>query len=174
MAALPTDDSTPDAPVLREYSSGTRFRNGDTLLARITPCLENGKTAFVQNLTGDAVGWGSTEFIVMRSVSPVPKPFSYLLARDAAFRRHAIQSMTGTSGRQRATADAVKAYPLIIPPDDRVWAALDTILKSSFAKIAANAEETVSLAATRDLLLPKLMSGEIRVKDAEKVVEAVA
>ena len=82
MAALPTVGSTADAPVVREFSSGTRFRNGDTLLARITPCLENGKTALVQNLSGNTVGWGSTEFIVLRSISPVLKPVSYLMARD--------------------------------------------------------------------------------------------
>jgi type I restriction enzyme S subunit len=106
MAALPIHGSTSDLPILREYSLGTRFRNGDTLLARITPCLENGKTAFVQNLPDNMVGWGSTEFIVMRCNMPVPKAVSYLLAREPAFRRHAIQSMTGTSGRQRASAEA--------------------------------------------------------------------
>ena len=72
MAALPTSGSSPDTAVLREFKSGTRFRNGDSLLARITPCLENGKTAFVQSLQGGEVGWGSTEFIVMRSVHPAP------------------------------------------------------------------------------------------------------
>ena len=58
MAALPTAGSSPEKAVLREFKSGTRFRNGDTLLARITPCLENGKTAFVQSLETDVVGWG--------------------------------------------------------------------------------------------------------------------
>ncbi len=64
MAALPTSGPNPDDPILREYTSGTLFRNGDTLFARITPCLENGKTAFLQALPKDTVGWGSTEFIV--------------------------------------------------------------------------------------------------------------
>ena len=60
MAALPTSGPCPDEAVLRKFTSGTRFRNADTLLARITPCLENGKTAFVQSLPDDTVGWGST------------------------------------------------------------------------------------------------------------------
>ena len=174
MSALLTQGPISDLPILREYSSGTRFRNGDTLLARITPCLENGKTAFVQNLPANAVGWGSTEFIVMRSISQVPRAVSYLLAREPAFRRHAIQSMTGTSGRQRARADAISAFPVTIPSDAHVWAALGSILTPTFAKIAGNADETQTLAATRDLLLPKLMSGEIRVRDAEKIAEAAA
>ena len=107
MAALPTSGSSSDDAVLREFTSGTRFRNKDTLLARITPCLENGKAAFIQSLLNYAVGWGSTEFIVMRAIPPVPPEYAYLLARNPDFRAHAIQSMTGTSGRQRAQTEAL-------------------------------------------------------------------
>jgi type I restriction enzyme S subunit len=165
MAALPTQGSTTDLPILREYSSGTKFRNGDTLLARITPCLENGKTAFVHNLPSGKVAWGSTEFIVMRSIAPVPKPVSYLLARDPAFRRHAIQSMNGTSGRQRANTEAVARYPVCVPDDDRIWTALSSLLTPAFERISANAAEIQTLTETRDLLLPSLMAGTIGVKD---------
>jgi len=173
MAALPTQGATPDNPIQREFTSGMKFRNGDTLLARITPCLENGKTAFAQCLDNDAVGWGSTEFIVMRAVPPVPKPYSYLLARDPPFRRHAIQSMTGTSGRQRARTEAVAEYPLAMPRNDALWTVLGNIIDPLFQRIAANADESNTLAATRDFLLPKLMSGEVRVKDAEKLIGEV-
>ena len=86
MASLPVAGPCPDAPVLREFKSGSRFRNGDTLLARITPCLENGKTAFVQLLPENTVAWGSTEFIVMRAIPPVPAEYPYLLARNPRFR----------------------------------------------------------------------------------------
>ena len=123
MAALPTSGSNSDDAVWREFTSGTRFRNGDTLFARITPCLENGKIAFLQSLPNDSVGWGSTEFIVMRAASPVPPVYTYLLARNAAFREHAIQSMTGTSGRQRVQVDALAPYPLPCP-SAAVWATL--------------------------------------------------
>ena len=118
MAALPTSGPSPEEVVLREFKSGTRFRNGDTLFARITPCLENGKTAFVQSLPEGTVGWGSTEFIVLRAIPPVPPEYTYLLARDPAFRAHAIQNMTGTSGRQRARTEALAMYPLPIPLAD--------------------------------------------------------
>jgi type I restriction enzyme S subunit len=173
MAALPTQGASSSAPIDREFTSGTKFRNGDTLLARITPCLENGKTTFVQCLDGNSTGWGSTEFIVMRSIYPVPKPYSYILARDQDFRRHAIQSMTGTSGRQRATTDAIVAYPVTTPDVEGVWLALGALIDPMFQKIAANADESRTLAQTRDLLLPKLMSGEIRIKDVEKAVETI-
>lgn len=173
MAALPTAGPFSDAPVLRKFTSGMRFRNGDTLFARITPCLENGKTAFVQSLDDGVVGWGSTEFIVLRAKSPVPTAYTYLLARDPTFRAYAIQSMTGTSGRQRVRTEAVAAYPVTSPGAD-VWAAFGHFVDPVFARILANGREAQTLASTRDLLLPKLMSGEIRIKDAEKVVEAVA
>lgn len=172
MAAIPTAGPNPDQPVSREYGSGTRFRNGDTLLARITPCLENGKTAFVQNLPEGAVGWGSTEFIVLRSRSQVPPAASYLLARDGDFRRHAIRSMTGTSGRQRADASAIAAYPVSLPSDGKLWSRLREMIDPLFDRIAFNAAEAETLAATRDTLLPKLMSGEIRVSDVDTKVIA--
>lgn len=165
MAALPTSGSNSDDAVWREFTSGTRFRNGDTLFARITPCLENGKTAFLQSLPNDTVGWGSTEFIVMRAASPVPPVYTYLLARNAAFREHAIQSMTGTSGRQRVQVDALAPYPLPCP-SAAVWAALGLLTEPLFAKIESTHKESSALAAQRDALLPKLVSGAVGVQPA--------
>lgn len=167
MAALPTSGSWPESPVLRPFGSGMRFRNGDTLLARITPCLENGKTAFVQCLPNNTVGWGSTEYIVMRPKLPVPKEFGYLLARDAAFREQAIRSMTGTSGRQRVQADSVAAFKLAAPSKEDVWSAFSRVVAPAFISIKASADAIATLAQLRDALLPKLISGELRVKDAE-------
>ena len=163
MAALPTSGSSPDNPVLREYKSGTRFRNGDTLLARITPCLENGKTALVQSLATGTVGWGSTEFIVLRAVPPVPPEYTYLLARDDGFREHAIQSMTGTSGRQRVQVDALAPYSLPGPPAE-FWNEFSALVSPLFARIEVNRRESLALAAQRDALLPGLVSGELRVE----------
>ena len=161
MAALPTSGSSPEDAILRAFTSGTRFRNGDTLFARITPCLENGKTAFVQSLLKGVVGWGSTEFIVMRASPPVPPEYSYLLARDGAFREHAIQSMTGTSGRQRIQVDALAPYLLPVPRAE-VLARFSSLVSPLFASIELSRKESRSLAAQRDALLPKLVSREVR------------
>ena len=174
MAALPTKGLVPVAPSEREYKSGSRFRDGDTLFARITPCLENGKTAFVFGLGEGVIGTGSTEFIVIRSRKQVPEATSYLLARNPAFRRHAERSMTGTSGRQRANAEALAQFNVALPNETGVWQAMSQIIDPLFDRIIGNAYESRSLAETRDLLLPKLMSGEIRVAEAEKGLEAVA
>ena len=158
MAALPTSGANHDEPILRKYTSGTRFRNGDTLLARITPCLENGKTAYVQSLPREVTGWGSTEFIVMRPKSPIPSEYAYLLARDSTFRRHAIQSMTGTSGRQRARVEVLKSYPIPYPPT-AIWENLALTVKPMFAKLNVSAAQSSTIAAQRDALLPKLVLG---------------
>ena len=162
MAALPTSGSGPEKAVLRGFKSGTRFRNGDTLLARITPCLENGKTAYVQSLPKGIVGWGSTEFIVLRAVPPVPPEYTYLLARDAGFREHAIQSMTGTSGRQRVQVDAIAPYPLPSPTTE-TWNGFSALVSPLFAQIEFNRKESLALTAQRDTLLPGLVSGDVRV-----------
>ena len=160
MAALPTSGPNTDDPVQRAFTSGTRFRNGDTLLARITPCLENGKTAYIQALPTETVGWGSTEFIVMRSVPPIPPEYTYLLARDEAFRTHAIQSMTGTSGRQRAQKESLASYRVAFP-NECVWDAFAFRVEPLLSRIGMNASESRSLAGLRDTLLPELISGKL-------------
>lgn len=169
MAALPTAGPNTEPWRLREFASGTRFRNGDTLLARITPCLENGKTALVHGLPDGAVGWGSTEFIVMRARAPVSRAVPYLIARDPTFRAHAIRSMTGTSGRQRASTEAIAVYQVTTPGVNEIWSRFAEIADPIFERIAQNDREDRTLAATRDLLLPKLISGEIRIRDAENM-----
>jgi type I restriction enzyme S subunit len=92
MKNMPTQGHCADKIVNREFSSGTKFQNGDTLLARITPCLENGKTALVDFLKDDQVGWGSTEYIVFAPKPPLPPQFVYFLARSEMLRSHARQA----------------------------------------------------------------------------------
>lgn len=101
---------------LEEYNGGMKFRNGDTLLARITPCLENGKTSKVTILDENEVGFGSTEYIVMRSKRDISdEDFIFYLAISPMFRDIAIKSMTGTSGRQRVQLDVVKNTEMLVP-----------------------------------------------------------
>lgn len=99
-------------------NAGSKFQNGDTLLARITPCLENGKTGFVDNIKSPEGAVGSTEFIVMRSRKLCPY-MVYLLSRTDDFRKTAINSMTGSDGRQRAQVDKIKSYVFVCPPQKR-------------------------------------------------------
>jgi type I restriction enzyme S subunit len=169
LADLPTHGALHVKPTPRSFTSGSRFQDGDTLLARITPSLENGKTALVHSLGQGCVGWGSTEFIVLRPKPPVPPAFGYLLARDKSFRAHAIQSMTGTSGRQRVQLEAVKRYP-VRDPGRRVWLDFDKVVSPLFESQILHHRESQILADIRDALLPKLISGELRLAEAERLV----
>ncbi|WP_081788002.1 restriction endonuclease subunit S [Sporolactobacillus terrae] len=123
---------------ITKYTSGTKFRNGDTLLARITPCLENGKTAQVTVLEKDEVGFGSTEFIVLREKKEYTvNDFIYYLAISPNLRDIAIKSMTGTSGRQRAQVDLIKNTPMKFPPK-RIQKKIAYILSTIDEKIELN------------------------------------
>ena len=158
----------------RELGSGTKFTNGDTLLARITPCLENGKTAFVDFLNDREVGWGSTEYIVMRSKNPLPVEYTYLLARENVFRAFAIQNMTGTSGRQRVNAKALSEYPLAISCNEELYREFSRLVGSSMAQSKKLGDQGKMLAKIRDTLLPKLLSGEITPNKAQSETGAAA
>lgn len=123
---------------IAKFSGGAKFRNGDTIMARITPCLENGKTAMVNILEPDEVGFGSTEFIVFRAKEGYTDPdFVYYLVKSSIVRDPAIKSMVGSSGRQRVQTDVVQN--LVIPfPNLSEQREIASILKSLDDKIALN------------------------------------
>jgi type I restriction enzyme S subunit len=162
MANMPTRGHAPDEVIERPFGSGMRFVNGDTLVARITPCLENGKTALVDFLQNEQVGWGSTEYIVLRPRPPLPEEFAYCLARSEGFRDFAIQSMTGSSGRQRVPAESLAHFQLAVP-SAAVAESFGRHVKPLFARASAAVCESRTLAALRDTQLPKLVSGQLRV-----------
>jgi type I restriction enzyme S subunit len=169
MANMPTNGHSADDVVDREFGSGMRFVNGDTLVARITPCLENGKTAFVDFLREGQVGWGSTEYIVLRPKPPLSDEYAYCLARSLEFREFAIQSMTGTSGRQRVPAESLAHFKLAMPPKP-IAAAFGRAIKPRFTRASAATRESRTLATLRDALLSPLVSGKLRVKRADRFV----
>ena len=100
---------------LEAYTGGTKFRNGDTIMARITPCLENGKTAKVNILEEGEIGFGSTEYIVFRAKEGVDEDFLYYLVCSSIIREPAIKSMVGSSGRQRVQTDVVENLDIAVP-----------------------------------------------------------
>lgn len=172
MQAIPARGWTLPTPSTREAKGGSRFTNGDTLLARITPCLENRKTGYVDDLPEFTVGAGSTELIVMRTRDPHPLPLSFFVATDETFRSYAIQHMVGTSGRQRVSAVDLADFPISMPPPESLqkWGVL---ADSLFVRVRSMGRENRVLADLREALLPELLSGRLRVKDAEKTVEEV-
>ena len=170
MQNLPTQGHRPDKWTYREFNSGTKFINGDTLLARITPCLENGKTGFVDFLDEGEVGWGSTEYIILRPKPPFPVEFGYYLARSDSLRVFAIHNMTGTTGRQRVPASCFDYYQFAVPTAP-ITQKFSKIVKPLVEKIRVNNQQSHTLSEIRDALLPKLLSGEIRVDEANEILE---
>ena len=98
------------------FSGGTKFRNGDTIMARITPCLENGKIAKVNILDDNEVGFGSTEYIVFRAKETTDPDYLYYLVCSPAVREPAIKSMVGSSGRQRVQTSVLENLIVEVPP----------------------------------------------------------
>ncbi|MBX3420042.1 MAG: restriction endonuclease subunit S [Pirellulaceae bacterium] len=180
MGAVPHNTMLIDvaAVEMRTGNSGSKFQNGDTLFARITPCLENGKTAFVQFLeSSPAVAFGSTEFIVLRSKTVCPE-FVYLLARSDPFRDNAIKSMSGATGRQRVQEKCFDTF-FFAHPDSKTLAEFAATMQSLFRQVFTLANKNRNLRTTRDLLLPKLISGQLDVEEldietGEPLVEAEA
>ena len=142
---VPMDKLQPfcrDVPefVLEEYKGGTKFRNNDTIMARITPCLENGKIAKVSILNNDEIGFGSTEYIVFRAIDGVSDAdFLYYLICSPLVRNPAIKSMVGSSGRQRVQTDVVANLDIELPPLEE-QRKIGELLKTFDDKIKLNNE----------------------------------
>ena len=162
MSQLSTSGAFPSGWEMKPFNGGMRFTNGDTLLARITPCLENGKTAFIDFLDDGEVAFGSTEYIVLAPKNDTPPEMLYCLARYPAFVDYAVKNMNGSSGRQRVSAETVGQYRLPLV-DKHSLVLFKEVVSPMFLKMRYNSLENMRLAELRDALLPKLMSGEIDV-----------
>ena len=160
MANINTQGCAPLNWYNRPFSSGSKYINGDALMARITPCLENGKAAYIDFLGNGLVGWGSTEFIVLRTRIGLHPFFAYVLTRYSDFRDHAISSLVGSSGRQRVDIDNLRKYSISIP-DEKTIKIFNHDMDNVVPKIKKNNHEILTLIQIRDGLLPKLMSNEI-------------
>ena len=120
------------------YSGGAKFQNGDTIMARITPCLENGKHAFISLLDENEIAYGSTEYIVIRGRKGISDNlFVYYLTHFPSFKDAAIKSMVGTSGRQRAQVDVLENLTMKLPSIAEQKSIADILTKLD-DKIAVN------------------------------------
>ncbi len=162
MDSLPVTGFMTKLPNKKGFGGGVKFIKNDVAIARITPCLENGKTALLSRLDENEVGFGSTEFIVIRGKrNPLPY-FGANLARSESFRRFAIANMTGTSGRKRIDAKILETYSLPVPPKS-LLGKFEEAMEPLFGKMTSNAKENDELGICRDWLLPMLMNGQVTV-----------
>jgi len=115
----------------------------------------------------------STEFLVLRALSPFTRSYVYCLARSPLFRQQIEGLVTGTSkSHQRAQVDSILNLAVVVPPSS-IIAAFDHSADSLLGRTLECRHESRTLAALRDTLLPKLISGELRLKDAERITEVV-
>lgn len=112
---------------VRDVAEGyTYFRRGDVLLAKITPCFENGKGACLTHLATE-FGFGSSEFIVMRPRPGLLPEYLDLLLRQPLFRQLGEESMSGAAGQQRISASFLENFPVAVPPLDEQHALVDAL-----------------------------------------------
>lgn len=132
---------------ISEFLGGSKFRNGDTIVARITPCLENGKIAKVSIFEDNEVGFGSTEFIVLRAIEGISDPdYIYYLMCSPFVRESAIKSMVGSSGRQRVQTNVLKDLEILVPLYEE-QVRIGSVLKVLDDKIEINNKINDNLAA---------------------------
>jgi type I restriction enzyme S subunit len=175
MKNIPERGLSPITWEQKEYAGGMKFQNGDTLLARITPCLENGKSAYIMMLNQDEIAFGSTEYIVLSGNDFVPPEWCYLLARDNNFREFAISHMNGSSGRQRVDNDSIGRFNVSLPSNKGIMTEFQNNVERSFKTIHANYLESKTLECIRNLLLPRLISGDLELSEKmiSKILEQV-
>ena len=173
-----------------------KFCNGDTVMARITPCLENGKTAYVDMLDDGEIGFGSTEFIVMRAKTGISDPqFVYYTAINPVFRNVAIKSMVGSSGRQRVQQSVLEELELSVPDldeqrrigdflaridekialNDRINDNLYEIVNAYYTSLYCQRQEEVANMKEKNLaveLLKKLISEQVSVYRRTNIVKS--
>lgn len=162
MKNMPTSGSFPINWEDKEFVGGMKFKNGDTLMARITPCLENGKVAYVNFLKDGEIGFGSTEYIVMTAKESIFPEFLYTLCRFPSFVNYAVKNMNGSSGRQRVSGETISNFIMVIAPQS-VYSSVRPLFQEYMLRIRECGFENLRLSTLRDTLLPKLMSGQIKV-----------
>lgn len=162
MSDLSTSGSFPSGWRMKPYNGGMKFVNGDTVMARITPCLENGKTGYINFLDDNQTAFGSTEYIVLATKGDLPPEYFYFLARNREFVAYAVAHMNGSSGRQRVSGADIERYEVRMPNAEQLER-FRRVAGSAMKMILANSLENRQLAELRDALLPRLMSGEIDV-----------
>ena len=164
MSSLPTKGTFPSDWTFKEYNGGMKFRNGDTIMARITPCLENGKTAYINFLDENEVAFGSTEYIVLSAHEGFCSELLYFLARYDDFVSYAVSHMNGSSGRQRVSGNDIANY--VMPEiTNKTMDVVSEKLHGIMEVIKNNSLESRRLAEIRNALLPRLMSADFKLEE---------
>jgi len=161
-------DASLRLPIRDLWQGYTYFRRGDVLLAKITPCFENGKGACLTSLPTE-LGFGTTEFIVLRAGTLIRPDFLYQVTRLATFRSIGVESMTGSAGQQRVSQEFVANFQVPLPPlpeqAEIVEGLRMGILRIGSAITRAQSEISF-LREYRTRLIADVVSGKLDVREA--------
>ncbi len=141
----------------------TQFADGDVLVAKITPCFENGKGALAQGLT-NGIGFGTTEFHVVRPHDPADADYLHQLTLTRSFRIAGERHMTGSAGQRRVPAEFIEDFPILIMGDNARRAA-GKLLADADAELTGMESTLAGLRAQKRGLMQKLLTGEWRLDD---------
>ncbi|MCU7891604.1 MAG: restriction endonuclease subunit S [Candidatus Thiodiazotropha sp. (ex Ustalcina ferruginea)] len=151
----------------RQYSEVekgfTSFINNDVLVAKITPCFENGKGAYAKELT-NGIGFGSTEFHVIRAKNGICSKLIYHITNSFEFRFHGRANMQGSAGHKRVPTDYLRLYKFYWPVDFKEQTKIANMLDTVASEIEFLSNETAALTNQKKALMQQLLTGKYRVK----------
>lgn len=188
MAGVDARSGTIAAPEVRPFSSVRRgytsFRDGDVIMAKITPCAENGKAAVASNLR-NTLGFGSTEFHVLRPSQAALAEYVYHFIRQQSFREAAAAEMTGSVGQKRVPAWFLETAVLPLPPvteQKRIVAKIESLIaridavRENLARVPASLKrfrQSVLAAACSGSLTADWRESRIPTSSAEELLKAI-
>jgi type I restriction enzyme, S subunit len=182
MPAVDANEGAITAPQTKRFSEVrkgfTSFRENDVIMAKITPCMENGKAAIARNLI-NGLGFGSTEFHVLRPTAVVLPEFAYHFIRQGSYRRSAESEMTGSVGQKRVPQSFIEATEIPLPPpaeQDRIVRSLAELLNAVKASQAKLSRVSAILKRFRQAALSAACSGKLTEdwREAQGEVEAAS
>jgi type I restriction enzyme S subunit len=167
---IPMDAVSEEAKLIRteiraysDVSKGfTSFKNKDILVAKITPCFENGKGAKVSNLI-NGIGFGSTEFHVLRAKANISSQFIYYISNTKEFRDRGAMSMQGSAGHKRVTTDYIQVYKFSLPASYPEQQKIAAVLTAADQEIDALQSKLAHLQQEKKALMQQLLTGKRRV-----------
>lgn len=168
---IPMDAVSEEAKLLRfeerqysEVEKGfTSFIDNDVLIAKITPCFENGKGALVSQLI-NGIGFGSTEFHVLRAKAGFSALFIYYISNSREFRIRGEANMQGSAGQKRVTTDYLRSYKVLIPPTLDEQQKIASVLSTADAEITTFQNQLDNLKQQKKALMQQLLTGKRCVK----------
>jgi type I restriction enzyme S subunit len=150
-------------PLSSVVGSYTYFADGDVLLAKITPCFENGKLGIAAGLS-NGIGFGSSEFFVFRSYPSLDKEYLYYYLSRRDFRNEGAERMGGAVGQQRVPKEFIENYPILLPPlpeQQRIVEQLDLLRVETQRLEALYQQKLAALEAFKKSLVHQAFSGEL-------------